>query len=420
VNFELMYQAMVREIKGGFNQMVYWSRLPDWKNQTLTPNTDVIYLMPFFDTQNGPIVIEIPPADDGTINGTIMDSWQVPLEDVGPAGADRGKGGKYLIVPPDYTKRLPGGYIVLASSTHQGYALLRSLLKSGSDADIAKAVEYGKRIRLYPLADAAKPPETTFRDAIDVVYDATIPYDWRFFQALDRFVERELWLTRDKAVIDPLKSIGIEKGNPFNPDDLTKLALNDAAAEAHALLETRYEDLFAPYFDSARWALPAVSDYLKTAPTGYADPDTYPVDARGVLFSFAFFTPKHLGQGQFYLMTIWDKDGEALHGGDTYRLIVPANAPVNQYWSATAYDRSTHALIRGLPRSSRSSQSPGLLKNADGSVEIYFASKVPPGKETNWVPTSASGIFEVLFRFYGPEQPLFDKTWVLPDIEKMK
>lgn len=420
VNFELMYQAMVRETKGNFNQIVYWSRLPDWKNQTLTPNPDVIYLMPFFDTKESPIVIEIPPADDGIINGTIMDSWQTPLEDVGPAGADNGKGGKYLIVPPDYTKRLPGGYIVLASSTHQGYALLRSILKSGSDADVAKAAEYGRRIRLYPLADAAKPPETTFRDAIDIVYDATIPYDWRFFQALDRFIERELWLTRDKAMIDPLKSLGIEKGQAFNPDDLRKLAFNDAAAEAHAILEMKYECLFEPYFDSARWALPVLPDYLKTAPTGYADPDVYPVDARAVLFSFAFFTPKNLGQGQFYLMTIKDKDGETFHGGDTYRLIVPPNAPVNQYWSATAYDRSTHALIRGLSRSSRSSQSPGLLKNADGSVEIYFAPKAPAGKDTNWVPTSASGLFEVLFRFYGPEKPLFDKTWVLPDIEKLK
>jgi hypothetical protein len=420
VNFELMYQAMVRETKGRFNQIVYWSRLPDWKNQTLTPNPDVIYLMPFFDTKDGPIIIEIPPADGGVINGTIMDSWQVPLEDVGPAGADNGNGGKYLIVPPDYTKRLPPGYIVLPSGTHQGYALLRSLLKSGSDADVAAAVTYGRRIKLYPLGDAANPPETVFRDAADIVYDATIPYDWRFFQGLCRFVERELWLTRDKAMIDPLKSLGIEKGKSFNLDDPTKLMLNDAAAEAHAVLEMRYEGLFSPYFDQSRWALPVPPEYHKAVSISFADSDSYPTDARGVIFTFAFFTPKHLGQGQFYLMTIADKDGEAFHGGDTYRLIVPGNAPVNQFWSATAYDRTTHALIRGLSRSSRSSQSPGLLKNADGSVEIYFGSKAPPGKETNWVPTSASGIFEVLFRFYGPEKALFDKTWVLPDIEKIK
>src|SRR3954452_22918145 len=87
VNYDLMLQAMIHEAKGAPNQIVYWSRLPDWKNQTLTPNPDVIYLMPFFNTKDvGPMVLEIPPADAGLINGTIMDAWQVPLEDVGPAG----------------------------------------------------------------------------------------------------------------------------------------------------------------------------------------------------------------------------------------------------------------------------------------------------------------------------------------------
>jgi len=94
VNTDLMYQAMVRETKGGWNQIVYWSRLLDWKNQTLTPNPDAIYMMPFFNTAHvGPMVIEIPPADEGSMAGSIMDVWQTPLEDVGPAGVDAGKGG---------------------------------------------------------------------------------------------------------------------------------------------------------------------------------------------------------------------------------------------------------------------------------------------------------------------------------------
>ena len=420
VNYNLMYEAMVREAHGGFNQIVYWSRLPDWKNQTLTPNPDFIYLMPFFNVQEGPVVIEIPPADDGVINGTIMDAWQVPLEDVGPAGVDKGAGGKYLILPPDYKDTPPEGYIVLPSQTYQGYALLRSILKSGSDADVAKAVTYSRRIKLYPLAKATNPPETTFVDAIDVVYDATIPYDWRFFQSLDRFVQREVWLTRDQVMIGQLKSIGIEKGKPFSPDEATQAILRAAAEEAHALLESRYEGLFAPpYFDISRWAPPALPDFLQGATNGYSDPDAYPVDSRGLVFSFAFFTPKHLGEGQFYLMTIKDKAGQNFDGRSTYRLIVSANAPVTQYWSATVYDRATHALIRGLPRSSRSSQNSGLQKNADGSVDVYFGPEAPAGKETNWVPTNPGGQFEVLFRFYGPTKPLFDKTWKLPDIEKV-
>src|SRR5262249_31752342 len=128
---------------------------------------------------------------------------------------------------------------------------------------------------------------------------------------------------------------------------------------------------------------------------------------------------KHLGAGQFYLMTIKDKGGNDFDGGSTYRLSVPANAPVNQYWSATVYDRATHALIREVKRASRSSQSPDLQENADGSVDVYFGPKAPAGKESNWVPTRPGANFEVLFRLYGPEKPLFDKTWVLPDIEKI-
>ena len=420
VNYDLMYQAMVATTGGGFNEVVYWSRLPDWKNQTLTPNPDAIYLMPFFNTKDGPIVIEIPPADEGVINGTIMDAWQVPLEDVGPAGVDKGAGGKYLVLPPGHKGQVPKGYIVLPSATFQGYALLRSILKSGSEADVANATTYGKRIRVYPLAEAGNPPGTSYRDAIDVVFDATIPYDWRYFESLDRFVQREVWLERDKVMIGVLKSIGIEKGRPFSPDEATKAILSSAASEAHSELEAKYETLFSqPFFDGSRWALPALPGYMKSAPAGYSEPDLYPVDERGVMFSFAFFTPKHLGEGQFYLMTIKDKDGRDFSGKNTYRLTVPANAPVTQYWSATAYDRKTHGLIRNLRWSSRSSQSRGLQVNPDGSADIWFGPTAPPDKESNWVPTDANGSFEVLFRLYGPQQALFDKTWKLPDIEKV-
>jgi hypothetical protein len=411
---------MISTVKGKPNQIVYWSRLPDWKNQTLTPNPDVIYLMPFFNTKNvGPIVLEIPPADDGVINGTIMDAWQAPLEDVGPAGFDKGKGGKYVILPPGYEGKTPGDYIALPSPNYQGYALLRSILESGSEAAVAKAVEYAKRIKLYPLSEAANPPATTMIDAIDVVYDSTIPYDLRFFQSLDRVVQIEPWLERDKVMIEMLRSIGIEKGKPFNPDAKTQEILNSAAREAQAVLERKYESRFIPYFDISRWAVPVFPDYMKVAPTGYTDPDSYPLDSRGAVFTFAFFTPKHGSKGQFYLITSKDKDGQNFDGSTSYRLTVPPNAPARQYWSATVYDRATHALIRNTSRNGRGSQSPGLQQNADGSVDLFFGPKAPADKESNWVSTDPSGHFEVVFRFYGPEKSLFDKTWKLPDIEKV-
>jgi len=125
-----------------------------------------------------------------------MDAWQAPLEDVGPAGVDKGKGGKYLIMPPGYKDKTPADYIPMPSDTYGGYALLRSIPKSGSAADVAKAVAYGKRIKLYPLANASTPPATVFHDVADIVYDSTIPYDIRFFESLDRITGEiaNLWV----------------------------------------------------------------------------------------------------------------------------------------------------------------------------------------------------------------------------------
>jgi len=418
VNYDRMFQA-AHAAGADANQIVYWSRPFGWKNQTLTPNPNTIYLMPFIDTRKaGPMVLEIPPAKGGAIVGTVDDVWQMPIEDVGVAGVDKGKGGKYLILPPDYKGKVPDGYIAMPASTYQTYALLRSNVKDDSDAGIAKAVNYAKQIKLYPLSQASKVPPTKFVDAIDVLFDANIPYDLRFFESLNRIVQTEPWLTRDKAMIDTLKTIGIEKGKSFKPNKQMQQLLKNAIVEAHAWLDAQYDAGFStPYNKGKHWGLPVFPAFLPEAQNGYADPDSYPVDARGVTYTFVFFAPKNLGEGQFYFFAIKDKKGNDLEGRHTYRLRVPAKAPVKQYWSVVIYDRETHALIRDMPSSSRASNMPDLQRNADGSVDIWFGPKAPKGKESNWIPTKADGRFEALFRFYGPEKPLFDKTWVLPDIE---
>jgi hypothetical protein len=421
VNFDLMLQAMQR-VAGipGSNKVVYWSRPFTWKNQTLTPNPDTIYFMPFFDTKKvGPVVLEIPPAEGGSLVGSVDDAWQTALEDVGPAGADQGKGGKYLILPPGHADPVPDGYIVLRSPTWQSYALLRSSLRSTTAADVDAAVAYAKAVRVHPLGQADHPPDTVFVDAIDHLFDATIPRDLRFFESLDRVVQYEPWIERDRAMIDVLRNIGIEKGKTFAPDPATRKILERALHEALAWMDSIYDDFFPPYAEGARWALPASAELMAGLQNSFANTDSYPTDARGRTYSVAYFSAKHLGAGQFYLMTIKDKNGKSFDGAHDYRLTVPANAPVKLYWSATAYARSTHALICNTPWCSRSSLSDGIQKNTDGSTTLYFSAKTPPGREANWVPTDARGEFEVLFRLYGPEKSFFDKQWVLPDIERV-
>jgi hypothetical protein len=420
VNYDLMLQEFNR-IGGKDNQVVYWSRPLDGNNQTLTPNPDSIYFMAFYNTKDGPIVLEIPPAgDDGSINANIVTTWQMPLADGGPYGSDKGQGGKYLLLPPGYIGEIPEGYIPLQSDSYGGYALLRSNLKSHGDADVAKSVAYGKRVKVYPLSQADQPPETVFVDAADVVFDSTIRYDASFFQNLDRIVQEEPWIPRDRAMIDQLKSIGIEKGKPFNPDAETKAMLDAAAQEAKEWLEARFDEGFPPFWDGSRWMYPAPLELVKAMQNSFSDPDAYPIDARGLVYTYAFVGLKHLGAGQFYLLNTKDKDGEALDGGKTYRQSVPANPPVKQYWSVTVYDRATHTLLRDVKRASRASNATDVQKNEDGSVDIYFGPEAPPGKEANWVPTKPGGEFELLFRLYAPTEELFDKKpWALPDIEKV-
>ena len=421
VNTDLMRQQMLTKTSGKVGQVIYWGRPLDSKNQTLTPNPDALYFMTFFDTKDGPVVLDLPPGDaNGSFNGNIVTVWQMPLEDAGLLGVDQGKGGKFLVLPPGYAGPKPDGYSPLQSDTLAGYMLLRSNLKSHGDADVQASIAYGKRMKIYPLAQAANPPATVFVDVKDVDFDSTIRYDASFFENLHRVVQAEPWIDRDRAMIDPLKSLGIEKGKPFSPSDATKALLNSAAKEAGAWLEAKYDAGLPPFFSpTSRWTAPAPPELVKEAQSGYADMNQYPIDTRGMAYSYAFIGLKRLGAGQFYAISIRDKDGDSFDGGKTYRLKVPPNVPVEQYWSITAYDRQTHALIKGMPRASRSSNAADVKKNTDGSVDIYFGPKAPAGQDSNWVPTDPNRKFELMARFYAPRKEFFEKKWILPDVEKV-
>jgi hypothetical protein len=197
--------------------------------------------------------------------------------------------------------------------------------------------------------------------------------------------------------------------------------LTEGIKEAKTLLAAKYDAGLPPFFsDTSRWTFPAYPDLITAAQFDFNAPDAYPVDHRGVAYSYAYIGIKRLGAGQFYSISIRDHDGHAYNGGKTYRLNVPPNVPVQQYWSVTAYDRETHALIKDVSRASRSSQIPVLQKNSDGSIDLYFGPKAPAGKETNWVPTDPKREFELMFRAYGPTKDFFDKKWVLSDVVRLR
>jgi hypothetical protein len=422
VNYDLMLQEMLSKTDGKVNQVIYWGRPLDWKNQTLTPNPDAIYFMVFFNTKDvGPIVFDIPPGDArASLTGNIVTVWQTALEDVGLLGLDKGAGGKFVILPPGFKGKVPDGYTALPSDTYGGYALLRSNLKSHGDADVAASIVYGKRVRIYPLSAATDPPQTIFTDVKDVNYDSTIRYDANFFENLDRIVQGEPWIERDRAMIDQLRTIGIEKGKPFAPSKATQKILASAIDEAGRSLEQRYDAGFPPFYPNSNWMFPTLQEAIDGQGTTYANQDHYAIDARALLYTYGYISIKRPGTAQFYLVSIRDKNGQGFEGSKSYRLTVPPNAPVEQYWSVTAYDRQTHALIKNMSRASRGSNAVDLRKNADGSTDIYFGPKALAGKDSNWVPTDPARKFELMFRVYGPKKEFFDKVWKLPDVEKIE
>lgn len=415
-NYDLMRQQMLDNTGAKANQVVYWGRPLDWMNQTLTPNPDTLYFMVFFETHDGPIVLDLPAANGGSFNGNIVTAWQAPIEDVGLLGVDKGAGGKFVLLPPGYKGGIPEGFTALQSETYGGFALIRSNLASHSDSDVAASVAYGKRMKVYPLSEVANPPPTVFVDASNVVFDSTIRYDSTFFENLNRVIQEEPWIDRDRSMIDMLATIGIVQGQPFKPDTEMRGLLNEAAVKGRAFLYETYDKGWSEFFAGTHWRAAAAPALAQAAGAGFMTPDAYPTDLRGAIYTVGYVGIKRLGTGQFYLITTSDAEGRPLDGASTYRLTVPQNVPVEQYWSATVYDRQTHALVRHMDHASRSSQRPDLVINADGSVDIWFGPEPPAGKEANWVPTDPLRDFEVMFRLYGPKPALFDKSWALPDI----
>jgi hypothetical protein len=235
VSFDAMRQAFSRDAKASYNDIMFWSKPGSWKDQCLTPNTTVRYVFSFINTrQAGPVVVEVPATGDATLVGTLMDAWQVPLADIGIAGEDKGKGGKYLLLPPDFKGAEPAGYYPLRMKTYNGFVGARVIIKSEDEVSVRNAVAYVKRFRIYPFSAAAAPPKSNYIDMADTLWDAVARFDESFYTSLARMVNEEPTRAGDVGMTGTLRTLGIEKGTEFKPDAPTEAALKSAAQESHA------------------------------------------------------------------------------------------------------------------------------------------------------------------------------------------
>ena len=416
VGEDAVKQAYFRDGKANYNDIVWWPKGGGWKNQSPTPNVNTRYMYFFINTrQDGPVVVELPPAVPGaSFYGTIEDAWYVPLVDIG----FEGKGGKYLVLPPDYKGDVQDGYIPVRPATYNTMTLLRSILTSYSEADMRAGDALVRQVKIYPLSKAANPPAQRLLDMIDVIYDGLVKYDETFFTSLARMLNEETIQPRDLEIMGMLLPLGIERGKEFKPDDATVALMKAAAAEAHAWLMDKATTDVTPWWPDSQWVVPTPPITLPTA-LKWETPNYFGVDSRGIAFSQYFCPTAKLGTGSFYFATFHDHSGNPLEGGSNYRLHVPADVPVREFWSVTVYSLTTSSFFLNATRLTLSSLDKELRKNADGSVDIYFGPTPPAGQESNWLYTQPGQKWFPWFRVYGPEKAILDKSWRLPDIEMM-
>ncbi|MCP4983335.1 MAG: DUF1254 domain-containing protein [Gammaproteobacteria bacterium] len=417
-------KATIRDLGGTINDVVYLNKPFDSKHGFLTANDVTAYAWGSMSSAEGPLVVEVPAATDKvSYFGTIVNAWDQPIEDVGPPGKDKGKGGKYLLLPPGYDGEIPEGYFTYETDTYEyGFSFRPRLKNDATDAD---AAEYAQQLKIYYLKDAANPPATNYLEASAVVYDSLPYYDHTFFQDINDFLQNNPIRQQDKVMVSLLRSLGIEKGKPFNPDQRQKKAMQEgldlAFASMQAYFSTEGRAMVPLWKGKSHWQIWDFAEGQAEAGFPYETEDSVLVDDRaGGSYFWITYLPRYLGGGTFYLTGLRDGDGELFNGQDTYKMIVPKDTPVKDFWSVIVYSMRTKGFIREMPEIGLSTRDVDTMQaNDDGSWDIYFGPEAPPGKESNFIPTGGEDFF-LIFRLYGPESKDFYKTWMLGDVVKVK
>jgi hypothetical protein len=402
----------------GANRIAIFEQLLDSQTLVVTANTSTLYAYTFTDlAEDGPTVIEIPPGMLGFLN----DAWQRFVGNMGVTGPDEGKGGKYLVVPPGYAGDIPDGYFLLKPATNRNFLFLRGSIAKGLEPAVENITS---DLSVYPLKDAANPAATEFVNMSNKAFNTVFPSDFSYFEALDEIIQEEPIEAISPEVRGTIAAIGIVKGQAFSPDDRLKALLTEAATLADATARAiTYHPRIAgvriyPDDPKSVWSTAFANRNTSFEAEGAMGLDArvlYYFNAGGVTPAMATTTP---GEGSDYGLAVLDADGRAFDGSKTYKLTLPKDVPVKDFWAVTLYDTQTRSQLQTSQNfPTIGSQTKGMTQNADGSFDVYFAPEAPEGKEGNWLQTVPGKSWFTILRMYGPLEPWIDKSWRPGEIE---
>jgi hypothetical protein len=436
--------------------VVIFSELMDSSSLFLTANADTVYYFTGLDLSEGPVVVEQPANAVGTIN----DMWFSWIIDIGGPGPDRGLGGKYLIVGPDYDGPLPeGGYFIGHSKTNLALYAARAYLV---DNDPKPAVENVKEnLKIYPyqpgsygtsiaqalegtvrIAGEPKVPEMKFIEGSGLSFNTIPPSDYGFFELINENVQNEPANSYDVELAGQLAAIGIVHGKEFKPDERMKKVLSDAAAFGQATgraLNWRYAMQHPDwaYYEGSQWGsmLWEGGAYFETPPPLFEDGMFTPLSPTGArtldsrsafYYGYTLDSPGMImripGVGSQYLMGFLDAEGNPYEGAKTYKVTLPKDIPAEAFWSLTLYDNQTRSMLQTpqkYPRAgSQSYPSPAAEAAPDGTTTVWFGPTQPEGvARGNWIQTDPEKGWFTILRLYSPKPSFFDKSWRPSEIE---
>lgn len=444
-------------VGAGSGDIVIFEQLMDSSSLFLTANADTVYYLGWIDLSKGPVVIDQPTDGLGAIN----DMWFQWVIDVGKPGPDRGLGGKYLIVGPDYDGPLPeDGYFTAHSKTNTILYMMRAFLIDGNDPK--PAVDNVKQnLKIYPyapgsfgtsiaealkgevkLAGEPKIPEMKFIDASGMAFNTIPPSDYGFYEMINENVQAEPGTSYDVELSGQLAAIGIQHGKPFAPDARMKKILSDAAAFGQATGRALQWQAFEKHPDWAhykgsQWGLMLWEGgaLFETPPAPFEDGMFKPLPPTGArtldsrtafYYAYTLDSPAMImeipGVGSQYLIAFRDAKGEVFDGAKTYKVTLPKDIPAAAFWSFTLYDNQTRSMLQTpqkYPRAGgQSYPTPAAVAGSDGATTVYFGPEKPNDVAAgNWIQTDPNkGWFNIL-RLYSPLPSYFDKTWRPSEIE---
>jgi hypothetical protein len=373
--------------------------------------------------ETGPLVVAAPAG----VIGMFTDFFQRTITDVGAIGPDRARGGLYLLLPPDYQGHVPDGYFTFRSSTYNVFLFFRTVLVEGEGGpDTGPAVATAERTRIYPLFEVEKNIKPMkFPNGSGLRVNMMYPTDFAFWEKLKAFVDYEPVEAITPELRGVLASIGIVKGQPFEPIERQRALLDRAVEQAPKMIlawrmapRADGRDLYYPDRQYVRAWSGATAEWMQES---YLD-----VDQRAAFFQYAYSSApamvmRTIGAGSKYPIAARDADGDLLNGANVYKLHMPAGIPAKAYWAVTLYNVTDGTMPETEQLIPSRNSFDKVAENTDGSIDLYFGPTKPDGvPEKNWIQTIDGRAFMAVIRLYGADIAFFDQTWKPDDVVKMK